>query len=92
MNEVVRLTIIEILYLVLIISVSTLTIYLATTLARANDVLRDLKKVSGMMAGVADGVDEVKTKAVQTITVAADALIDRWGNKEKREKVDVDEE
>ena len=103
MNEAVSLTIVEILYLVLIVSISTLTIYLAVTLSKANDVLRDLKKVSGMMAGVASGVDEVKEKAVKTISAAADALMERWAKKGKKvdrwsskgnkgSKVDVDEE
>ncbi len=91
MNDVIRLTILEVLYLVLIVSVSTLTIYIVVTLAKANDVLRNLKRVSQVAAGMAEGVDEVKAKAVSTINAAADSLIERWGDK-KGKKVDVDEE
>lgn len=88
MNEVIRLSIIEILYLSLIVSVSVLTVYLAVALARLNDVLRDLKRVSQMAANVADGVDTVKNKAVSTFVEAADAIV----NKLRGDDSDLNEE
>lgn len=81
MNEVIRLSVIEILYLALIVSVSVITVYLAITLARLGDVLRDIKQVTKVAAGVAGSVDEVKQKAMSTFMEIADTIVNKLRGK-----------
>ncbi|MDO8471985.1 MAG: hypothetical protein Q7S64_02460 [bacterium] len=83
MNEVIRLSVIEILYLTLIVSVSVLTIYLAITLARLGDVLRDIKQVTKVASGVAGTVEAVKQKAMSTFVEAADAIVKKLRGSKK---------
>lgn len=81
MNEVIRLSVIEILFLSLVVSVSVITIYLAITLARLGDVLRDIKQVTKVAAGVAGSVDEVKQKAMSTFMAVADTIVNKLRGK-----------
>ena len=59
----ITLSLLEVLYIVLILCVVLLTVYLLVTLTRLNTILRDVQSVSKVLAKVGGAVDQWGNKA-----------------------------
>lgn len=78
----ISLSILELLYIVLIISIVVLTGYAVVVLSELNGVLRDARQVSTLAAKLAKATDGVTNKAMAAMTGA----IKHFGSKFDQDK------
>lgn len=64
----ISLSLIEVLYVVIIVAIIVLTVYLATTLSKLKAVLEDVQHVSHLLSNTATVIEKIGAQAMPALT------------------------